>query len=382
MNAYGRTKGEIEAAVNALTNPLNRFKWPVGELVWTTAAFALVVAVLFSVLASTNWLYYPGGVGIIATLAVIGWWLLPPRLPNGLTSVRAPITGRIAYYSGGGLAGFGQVALFVGLLGFPTFLPGLAILFVFGAIQLLGRRLLQPSASELQTFDIRRPIVLLRSFGDDRLRIVTGYQGEKGDFKTGDLQESIEDQFEQFGPFVAVGTPHERLPTLGAARNYYADTEWKVAIAKWMDEALALVVIANFTDGVVWEIDCVRQHGHLGKLFVLMPPRVKRTGSQIFPWLFRLRRGWKSESYDRAQRWQRLRAALAGDDAFRELPDEIPDRLIGMHFAGDGKLILLVGPEVSWKRDYQRAIRFALYGMLCHATERGQRTAATPASVE
>jgi hypothetical protein len=302
--------------------------------------------------------------------------------PTEIVSARAPVKGKLAFCGGGVLTVLG-FALFT-VLGFAmagdnaitwpfgaALVGSFALAFAGGLIRNRGRRLLQPTASETQAQDSRRPIVLLRSFPDDALTVVTGRSKEG--LETSDFEEGIADQFAPFGPFVAIGKPGEALPTLGAARNYYSDAEWQDAVSKWMDEALIIVVIAGITAGLRWELETIRSSGHLDKLLVLMPPLTLEGGqggaSYSRSYSFRRRRGWTSAARERAEsetRWDTIRAAFARIEAFEELPEDRPAGLIAMHLGHDGKLVLLTGPEIAWEEDYERAIRYALYGMHIH----------------
>ena len=330
VETYGRTKDEIENGVREFARNLAGNKAPPGS--WRR---------LFS--------------------------------PTEIVSARAPLKGKLAFHGGGALLvlGFG---LFAAISFYPpeqhaTWLfwaavaGGLALFTAGGFIRNRGKHLLQPTASEVQAQDTRRPIVLLRSFPDDALTVVTGQSKDK--LETGDFEESIADQFTPFGPFVAIGKPGEALPTLGAARNYYSDTEWQDAVGKWMDEALIIVVVAGVTAGLRWELDTIRNSGHLDKLLVLMPPMTLQDGQHVYRW----GGGWTSraqESKEGETRWDTVRSAFAGIDAFDQLPEDRPAGLIAMHLGQDGKLVLLIGPETAWEQDYERAIRYAFYGMYIH----------------
>ena len=387
IDTYGRTKGEIETSVGALANSLGGPKRSGRTLRWVKGALAFaVIPPFFVALGSDNWAYRVLAFVIGAT-AVLSLCLIPPSLPGGLTSTRAPLKGRLAYYCGGGLVGLGLTLFFAipvfgkGDLSLTAWFVGLGtaiVMLVVGMkIGQRGRRLLQPTASELQTHDTRRPIVLLRSFCDDDLSVVTG-QDDEGGLNTGDFEESIEDQFAPFGPFVAIGKPGEALPELGAARNYHSDAEWQEAVVKWMEAALVLVVIPGLTGGLGWELETIRRGGYADKLLVLMPPRVKRAtkkkwGQVGMSWEYSRAEGWsRSESLEveeresLSKRWDTLRVAFMGLEAFEALPADEPAGIIGMHLGCDGGLVLLTGPEIAWEADYERAIRFALYGMFCH----------------
>jgi hypothetical protein len=150
---------------------------------------------------------------------------------EGWSTARAPNLGRLLSVAGGALEiGGGLILLFLFarlanetaeslfLFSYLIMGAGMIILPPVGAIiRRFGKQLQQPTASERLLNDKRAPVVLLRSFGDDDLRVVRSEardKAEKEDFEVG-----IEDQFAVFGPMVAIGRPGEALPALGAARN-------------------------------------------------------------------------------------------------------------------------------------------------------------------
>jgi hypothetical protein len=61
-------------------------------------------------------------------------------------------------------------------------------------------------------------------------------------------------------------------------------------------------------------------------------------------------------------------------EAFRELPKYAPDGLIGLHLARNGQPVLLVGPRIAWEVHYERAIRYAVYGMFCGTNAAAEKT--------
>jgi hypothetical protein len=90
--------------------------------------------------------------------------------------------------------------------------------------------------------------------------------------------------------------------------------------------------------------------------------------------------GWRrtadavaEEQESLGKRWDILRAAFADIEAFRALPEDEPPGLIGMHLTSDGEPVLLTGPTLAWEGDYERAIRYALYGMFCHGRIEGSQ---------
>jgi len=359
VRAYGRTKAEIEAAVSAFADapggPVkvrpSSVAWKVGCLFWVLAVVAGLISIGFGI-----------AFGAVAVLLLI----LAMRLPYGLASGNAPRYARTAYYGGGGLSLVGLIFLswgFLFLAGQPEQLSiwavlagiggGLGVMIVGSMISRRAQKSLQPTASELQAHDQRRPIVLLRSFSDDDLTLAGGW----------DLEEILARELGTFGPFVAIGRPGEPLPEIGAARNYYTDAEWQKAVTKWMDEALALIVLPGLSGGLGWELETIQRRGHIGKLLVFMPSLThsrKHDGD-------RYKEDLALQEKDMLKkRWDKLLAAFAGIEAFRTLPKSNPMGLVGMHLASDGVLVLLTGPEIARKKDYDRAVRFAMYGMFCH----------------
>ena len=387
VEVYGQSKGAIEQTVSAFALSLGGARptnWAknLGVAGFVLGAIAFTLASHFD----KSWYGLLAAVGAIV-LVVVGIFFSQRMLPGAVISSRDPSKGKLVYEGGAALMAFGIGGCLAAFLliqqhapsaewpDFATFIGG--IIAVAGGTFLgrRGKQLLQPTATELRSHDQRPPVVLLRSFGDDDLSVVEDVT-EDGP-RTADFEESIEDHFAPFGPFIAIGKPGEKLPTLGAARNYYADTEWHDAVATWMKEARMLVVIPGLTGGLGWELDTIRHSGHIGKLLVLMPPRLpdKESSNGIktgLEWRNSFDgRGWRrvtpnEQSEDEETRWDTLRQAFAGIGAFNELPEDCPDGLIALHSTRQGDLILLTGPEIAWERDYERAIRFAIYGMYCH----------------
>ena len=385
---YGRTKGEVETAVKAFSGSLGGPRRIGQNPLW--AKLGLGLSMLAFLVASSSveppYRTYAIAAAVVLFVAAVMLTNRTLFLPAGIASGRSPLKGRLSYYGGGALLVLGFATCFVAILsmqgaaswsGMAVFLAGMVAAGAGALVLQRGKKILQPTASELQAHDTRRPIVLLRSFADDDLVVVTGRSKEDG-VSTADFEESIEEQLAPFGPFVAVGKPGEALPTLGAARNYYSDDQWQEAVAKWMDEALLLVVIPGMTGGLGWELDTIRKFQHLDKLLVLMPPRISASRPQGWTWAgysasysFEGGRWQRDDAVDAEQaeamekRWDKFRGAFAGIETFAGLPEDEPQGLIAMHLH-DGDVVLLTGPDVPWASDYERAIHFAIYGMLCH----------------
>ena len=265
------------------------------------------------------------------------------------------------------------------LIGYALAFPGLGLIIWgfkrMGTAWQFGRA----SAAETQAADPRAPIVLLRSFRDDDLKIMRERTNAKGETETTfvRLEEAIADQFEAFGPLVAIGRPGEKMPTLGAARNYHSDAEWKAAVQSWIDKAQILLLVPGLTPGLGWELAEIERRGHIAKLLVLMPPNVGsaieglRQASVIgaaVGALSELATGTDIAEAKRAnlqKRWSVLREAMHDVAAFASLPEAVPEGAIVLHLGRDLDPTVVVGPASAQEVDFERAIRLGIYGMFC-----------------
>jgi hypothetical protein len=331
-----------------------------------------------------------------------------------IISTKAPLQGRLLLYGGHALGWIAFTLMAYGLFTVTErdvakvllgpFGLGLVAHFIAAPMLSRGRRILQPTAAEVRTADLRRPVIFLRSFRDDDAEIIA-HVDEDGKVATGRLEEALAPPFSPYGPLVAIGKPGEPLPRFGAARAYFGDADWKAAIARWMDEAVLLLVIPGLTKGLGWELERIAARGHGRKMLVVMPPP-----SGFLPWQGKVGYGWSfetggnlgmSSSWEwqpksnktwnwnsdsdkgwnkgptpqqqeidqetlRQQRWANLRAAFVTVAGFADLPEKAPPGLIAMHLSTTGEPVLITGPEVPREADYVRAIAFAVYGMKVH----------------
>ena len=130
-------------------------------------------------------------------------------------------------------------------------------------------------ATELRKKEHRPIILYLRSFGDDNLkmraRAANGRSWLEWAVKI-TFEEIVTDHLWRYGPVVAIGRPGDKLPPLGAARDYVAGETWQQKVAQLMEEAALIVVVAGRTEGLRWEIGKIAEMGRTGKLVLLLPP--------------------------------------------------------------------------------------------------------------
>jgi hypothetical protein len=142
--------------------------------------------------------------------------------------------------------------------------------FIGLALLLRSRRYFQADADSLLAVDRRPPILLLRSFADDAKggwRLLLNL-GRLVDYS---LELRLAKYFMHFGPFVAIATPNEKLPQIGAARKSFADGEWQEAVLAWAKSAQLISIFVGPTNWVTWEISQVVSLNLTERLILLMP---------------------------------------------------------------------------------------------------------------
>jgi hypothetical protein len=122
------------------------------------------------------------------------------------------------------------------------------------------------TGSELLSAAGGAPIVYLRSFNDDGLTFSTWTQDRVP------WEKPLVDAAFEVGPVVAIGKPGETRASLGAARDYVGDDEWKEHARRWMDAAQAIILTIGETQGVGWEAINLVKERWLGKTVLVLPP--------------------------------------------------------------------------------------------------------------
>lgn len=134
-----------------------------------------------------------------------------------------------------------------------------------------ARRYFQIDAESLLAVDKRPVILFLRSFDDDEKQQFATSQRAVLDFS---LETRLSNHFFRFGPFIAVGSPKETVPQIGAARVLLEDDEWQGRVLNWIKEAGLIIMYSGATQWVNWELRQVIDSGRTTKL-ILMFPEIK-----------------------------------------------------------------------------------------------------------
>lgn len=146
-----------------------------------------------------------------------------------------------------------------------------------GATHRLARRLAQRRASEVIATDDRPPVLLLRSFGDDGLRVRVRTQrhglAEMVHLRrTQRFEEMVGWTLSSAGPVTTVADPRLRREPLGAARERLSQESWLPVVRERIASAGKIALIAGQTQGLEVELEAIRDLGRLDDTLVVIPP--------------------------------------------------------------------------------------------------------------
>jgi hypothetical protein len=199
------------------------------------------------------------------------------------------------------------------------------------------RRRLARRGEQARRVDPRAPVLLLRSFGDDMLKVGAGEKWTRlADWHRRGMtfERVLTRELTPFGPVIAIGKPGESLAPLGAARDYVGDDIWQDEVARRMTEARLVVFVVGESEGLAWELQRIHRLSLLHKL-VLVFPAVD----------------------DVSRRWNTLRVRH-GDSHEFALPDAIdPIKTLALTYQADGSPVAIVGKRSEWA--YEAALRLA-----------------------
>jgi len=158
---------------------------------------------------------------------------------------------------------------------------GIALVAVGAVVSRRARRLASVEARRMMERDTRPPVLYLRSFGDDRLKLWTATLGrpsliERFTPRRFDaFEEVLVRHLSLHGPVIALNPPGTKLAPLGAARETIDSADWQSPIATWMERSALIVFVVppgEVTEGLLWELQSVSASGHWDKTFIVVPP--------------------------------------------------------------------------------------------------------------
>jgi hypothetical protein len=149
----------------------------------------------------------------------------------------------------------------------------LVLMFAAGYLYRLSKQLSLAAIPPRPSDDKRAPVLYLRAFKDDE-QAQWGDSTEPlfiGNFVS--QEERLVEVLRDFGPVVALGIPGEKLPGVGAMREYVSHDTWQQHVQNYMKNA-ALVVIrlgVRPTENLWWELKEAAAHVASDRLMLLVP---------------------------------------------------------------------------------------------------------------
>lgn len=146
----------------------------------------------------------------------------------------------------------------------------------------LMRRFAMRALRTREAQDDRPPILLLRSFVDDGIKVRA--RGNQRRSLIDRLSLRRWERFEEViaaalsvqGPVEAVSQVGERLPpALGAVRRQLTNEEWQDRVRALMSEAQLICITLGRTESLAWEIERIASLGYLGKTVFVVPPTTR-----------------------------------------------------------------------------------------------------------
>jgi len=152
----------------------------------------------------------------------------------------------------------------------------------------LSKRVKSISASKIMQIDKRPPVLFLRSFLDEKKSFrrensaIIQYISLMGSMIPQNLnteEEQLTMVLSGIGPTICIGKPGDFLPPPGMYRDYIPDEYWKDKIKELIRVAQLILIRANETEGLKWEIEYVWNHGDRRKMIFLLPEKQKMADS-------------------------------------------------------------------------------------------------------
>lgn len=105
-------------------------------------------------------------------------------------------------------------------------------------------------------------IIFLRDFKIDKIKARP--KNVKLNFFDSVLGINVEQYLEKYLPkhivFIALGSPNDYIPTLGAKKIYLPDKEWKDYAANYIQNATLIVILEGISEGLQWELSYIREN--------------------------------------------------------------------------------------------------------------------------
>ncbi len=134
----------------------------------------------------------------------------------------------------------------------------------------MGRRMLARSAEEVRRDDPRPPVVFLRPF------TLTAGELTNGDMFRRSYEQRLARAMRPIGPFIAIGSPFDEVPDLGAARVYVDDATWQAQVLEMLGECRLVIFHCGTSTGVMWELEQVLNRVPPDRVLLSLPTKEPR----------------------------------------------------------------------------------------------------------
>jgi hypothetical protein len=208
----------------------------------------------------------------------------------------------------------------------------------FGLVNVRRRSL--PDLDAVLARDKRSPVLLLRSFRDEYVRVPNYIPTRLGSINPTRRLEQGLTILNALGPLIAVGNPGEPLPHIGAARAFLSNDAWQPAVLRWIDEAVLVVMIAGATEMIRWELERIVEKDSFHKFAIVLPP------------------GQPSE------RWHNVMKVLSKTIWGPALASVDPKDVLLVQLRPNGTILIVRRTGLPFLQDYQLGMAILLYDRL------------------
>lgn len=154
------------------------------------------------------------------------------------------------------------------------------LIFLQNALRTLARWSSRAALADKVEQDPRPPVLFLRSFQDDQVRLperspLASFYRRILTLGLGwpRLDHELVERFSRYGPALALGNPGEKSLPFGAARVYATHERWQEVVRELAARSAHVVLVADSTPGVEWEIQTFQQPPLVDKTAFLCAPR-------------------------------------------------------------------------------------------------------------
>jgi hypothetical protein len=143
-----------------------------------------------------------------------------------------------------------------------------------------GQRLSIVRGTVASETDFRSPVLLLRSFADDKTPVlnsdpIIATEWILGGRKIRTFEEALAEKLCSYGPVIAIGRPGETVPPLGASRMWVNHTDWQTRVEGLLSDCQLVVMIVGVLkgkDGLAWEVCRLLRLDQRQKVVFVVPP--------------------------------------------------------------------------------------------------------------